>query len=240
MSVPAVGATILPASAPLKATYVATLEVNFNPVLNSRGRAAGTEQFPAGKRLYVGYEGTLKTVVADQDALSTYVINGKLAPSRNSDWALVRRDGCLTLDARLLVEVDGTPPSGWSGPAPTVRFAVSLTGIGKLTDIYKTNKTKTPPIGEQAFGTWTNGDPPDNGNKMNVGSSLRFEVSGPPDPGAAFRYLGAASDYATYLGLSQGTFMGMGTITFKTNKKDKDPEIDYLESMSMKILQLLT
>jgi hypothetical protein len=237
--------------------YVATLEVSFKALLDSRGRAAGTEEFPAGRRMYIAYSGTLRTyeqtMGEENDKPLPFIIKGKLGDGRNSDWALVRNDGCLLLDARLLIEVEdpqkskGAPnghgelPTGGSSrddskDVPKIRFAVALTGIGKLSELYRSDEDGEV-SGADAYKRWISGDPPKS-DKMNVGLSVRFEVSGPPETGAAKRYREAAGGYEKYLGLAQGTFVASGTITVTTSKEQRDPEIGFLSGMTARILQL--
>jgi hypothetical protein len=141
----------------------------------------------------------------------------------SGDWALVREDGLLTLEARFTIQ-----PAG----EENTFLSVCMTGAADLRALFA-----EPLTGEQAYERWTRSAP--DRAALPITASLRFEAPGPARNGSltpARRYGSGSANHWRYVRLRRGTFVGRGAITVDT--ANRAPEVDYLRSLQLDVFEL--
>jgi len=141
----------------------------------------------------------------------------------SGDWALVREDGVLTLEARFTIKPAGEQHTFLS---------VYLTGAADLRALFA-----EPLTGEQAYERWSRSAP--DRAALPITASLRFEAPGPARTGSltpARRYGSGSANHWRYVRLRRGTFVGRGAITVDT--ANRAPEVDYLRSLQLDVFEL--
>jgi hypothetical protein len=207
-----------PNGAQLPVEPVAFVELHFESPLPRVQSGTGT--FPAGKRIYIKYDGTLNGPEIEEP----------MTIGNSCDWALVRTDGFLVLDARLSA---ATKPDPNNEKAPVTHLSITWSGLANLAELYDGDDKKDP------YKAWLAGKPPVRA-KMNVTLAARIETSGPQEPNAALRYRIVSANADKYVALSQAVFFGTGVVHVSTDAKDKVPEIQFLKGMSVNIQKIVT
>lgn len=146
-------------------------------------------------------------------------LDGKLESS--GDWALLRTDGVLTMDARFTIETnDGS------------LISVLMSAKGDLAGAYQLP-------GPEAYRRWNSGAPPNGLRGIPVTATFRFDVPGSPNEWAtiaAKRYQRASQYYWKYVRLARQIFVGAGSIELGHETK---PDVGYARAITLKVYELV-
>lgn len=143
---------------------------------------------------------------------------GKVVSS--GDWALLRSDGVLALDARLSIKADDGS-----------LIALALAGLADLTAAYPGE------TGPQAYRSWLDGNRPTR-PAVPLRLSLRFDVPGSPEavpPPIARRYVHASKFHWRYGRLARGVFVGAGTLSFRPAGQESEPDTGFASAVSFDV-----
>jgi hypothetical protein len=143
--------------------------------------------------------------------------------SASGDWALVREDGVLTMEARFSIA-----PAG----EENTFISVYMTGAADLRALFT-----EPLTGEQAYERWIRSAP--DRSSLPVTAQLRFEAPGPARNGSltpARRFGSGSANHWRYARLRRGTFVGRGAFTLDT--ANRAPEVEYLRSLQLDVFEL--
>ena len=204
-----------PTSLPSK--HIFTLNTKVESLIGSKADQVGTREFPAGRRLYLQFpKGTVtwaegaSTDPNEPWCTATIVTSG--------DWALLRKDDVLVLDARFSIATNENeqPPteSPPREPPPEKRppavMAVQMAARASL---------KQGPEGKCPR------------SAVPITATFRFEVSGPAtykDSIVSDRYKRAAANSEKYRSLGRGVFGGTGCVELQSASDDKLMTVSHL------------
>jgi hypothetical protein len=184
---------------------------------------AQTRQFPAGKRIYLRYtEGKL---VLEKRTVDSQKIEGETMTIEDGcDWALVRNDGMLVLEARLSAKSEDDAS----------HISMAFSGLANIGELYGLSAGNA-----DTYERWIADKPPKQ-TTMGVALTIRFDVSMAPEANAALRYVKVSQNYRQFIDLGQRVCVGRGTITVGTDVQKVDREVGYLKSLDCDLHQLVT
>jgi len=221
-------------------SYRFTIAAKVTSLVAERSLDLARRAVPGGSRLYIEYtDGTVKTYdyLADPgDPDYWEKLSGTILTS--GDWALLRSDGVLALDARMTIEVS-LPEDGNN----KTKLSALFWGVANLALAYPKGPRDENPdqerTGEEAYQLWLKGEPPTEA-EIPVKLMLRFDAPSPaPISGTiAERYVKASLHADRYSRLGRNLYVGIGRVTLKTNKDLWSPDTGFAEAVAINVYEV--